>query len=96
MKRKVNFPDQSFDIAVSHLSATALSDTKNRDLLNQFSQIITNKTTRDLHDSKCTVSRLGDVADAQNVWIQLLKSLTQFVRWWRLEVWWEGIAVGHG
>ena len=65
------------------------------DLLNQLPQVIADKTTRNLHDSKCTITRLSNVANTQNVWIQLLKFLTQLVRWWRLEVWWKWIAVGY-
>lgn len=35
------------------------------------------------------------MADTQDVRVQLLKSLTQLIRWWCLEVWWKWIAVGQ-
>ena len=65
------------------------------DLLNQFPQIIINKTTRDLHHSKRTISGLSNMADAQNIRIQLLKPLTQFVRRWSFKVRRERIAIRH-
>lgn len=68
MKRKVNFPDQCFDIAVIAMSANAMANGPQKvNLLNQFPQIIADKTTSNLYDSKCTVTRLSNMADTQNV-----------------------------
>ena len=96
MERKVNFPDQSFDIAVDHPSAITTSpDAKDCDLLNQLLQVIRDKATGNLHNSKRTVTRLSNMTDTQDIRVQLLKSLTQLVRWWWFEVGRERIAVGH-
>ena len=95
MERKVNFPNQSFDIAVIRSSATTSPSTKGCDLLDQLPQVITDKATRDLHDGKSTVTRLGDVTEAQDIRIQFFKSLAQLIRWWWLKVGWKWVAIGH-
>ena len=95
MERKVNFANQGFDIAVAQLSIAAQPDTKNGNLLYQFLQIIINKTTRNLHDSKCTVARFSNMANAQDIRIHLFKFLAQPVSWWRLEVGRQWVAIGH-
>lgn len=78
------------------MSATATAiQAQKIDLLNQLPQVIADKTTRNLHDSECAIARLSNVANTQNVGIQLLKFLTQLEGLWRLEVWWKWIAVGH-
>ena len=35
------------------------------------------------------------MADAQDIRIKLLKSLTQLVSWWCLKVWRKWVAIGH-
>lgn len=96
MKRKVDFPDQSFNIAVNHPSAIITSpDAKDCDLLNQFPQVIGDKAACDLHNSKRTVTGLSDMTYTQDIRVELLKSLTQLVRWWWFEVGRERIAIGH-
>lgn len=96
MERKVNFTYQSFDISMITISAAATVDQPQKaNLLNQLPQIITDKTTRDLHHRKRTVPWLSNMADTQNICIQLFESLTQLISWWSLEVWWKWIAVGH-
>ena len=95
MERKVNFAHQGFDIAVTQSSITAQPDAKNGNLLNQLLQIITNKTTRNLHNSKCTVARLSNMANAQNIGIHILKFLTQLVSRWRFEVGRQWVAIRH-
>lgn len=78
------------------MSATAaVHQRQNTDLLDQLPQIIADKTTRNLHNSECTVTWLCNMAHAQNIRIQLLKFLAQLIRWGRLKVWWKWIAVGH-
>lgn len=76
-------------------SATPPLEAKDSHLLDQLPQIIADKTGRNLHYSKCTVTRLGDMTDTQNIWIQLLKLLTKLIRWWRFKIWWKWVAVGH-
>ena len=95
MERKVNFTNQGFDIAVTQSSIIAQPDVKNVNLLYQFLQIITDKTTRNLHDSKCTVARFSDMTNAQNIRIHLLKFLAQPVGRRRLEVGRQWVAIGH-
>lgn len=97
MERKVNFTNQGLNIAVITISVNVTAGESSKlNLLNQLPQLITDKTARDLHNSECAVPGLSNMTDAQNVCIQLLKFLTQFVRWWRLEIRWKRIAVGHG
>ena len=95
MERKVHFANQGFDIAVTQSSIIAWPDAKNGNLLNQYLQIIINKTARNLHDSKGTVARLSNMANAQNIRIHLLKFLAQLISWWRLEVGRQWVAIGH-
>lgn len=96
MERKVDFANQSFDVTVNHLSATQLSNARSNNSLNQLPQIITDKATGDLHDSKSTVTRLSDMTEAQDIRVQFFKSLAQLIGMWWFEVWWKWVAIGHG
>ena len=96
MKRKVDLPNQSFDITMIGTSATAPArERQNINILDQLPQIIDDKTTRNLHNSKCTVTWLSNMAHTQDIRVQLLKFLTQLIRWGWLKVWWKWIAIGH-
>lgn len=98
MERKVDLANQGFDIATTTPSATTTADGISgcANSLNQLPQVVADETARDLHHRERAVPRLGDVADAQDVGVQLLEFLAQLVRWWGLEVGRERVAVGHG